>query len=189
MQILAAILPVRLSLLAELLYSKLLFMLKSLVCGFVGSILFISCLKKDNGCSYSEPTATSSVAEQDTLKSYLDSIGTIATLNPRGFYYSVEQSGDGKTPGQCSQITVAYKGWLTNGVSFDQQSSIAFTSLGSLIDGWREGIPLIKQGGKIRLYIPPSLGYGAKGITDNSGSVVVPPNSIIIFDITLISIQ
>jgi FKBP-type peptidyl-prolyl cis-trans isomerase FkpA len=185
----AAIFGFRLSLCLELHYSKLLFMLKSLVCGLIGSILFISCLKKDNGCSYSDPTASSSTAEQTTLKSYLDSIGTVATLNPHGFYYSVEMSGEGQTPGQCSQITVAYKGWLTSGVSFDQQSSIAFTSLGSLIDGWREGIPLIKQGGKIRLYIPPSLGYGAKGITDNSGNTVVPPNSIIIFDITLITVQ
>jgi FKBP-type peptidyl-prolyl cis-trans isomerase FkpA len=189
MSLFAAIQTVRLSLPSELLYSKLLFMLKSLVCGLVGSILFISCLKKDNGCSYSDPTASSSVAEQKALKSYLDSIGAVATLDPRGFYYAVSMFGDGKTPEQCSQITVAYKGWLTSGVSFDQQSSVAFTSLGSLIDGWREGIPLIQQGGKIRLYIPPSLGYGAKGITDNAGNTVVPPNSIIIFDITLISVQ
>jgi len=164
-------------------------MLKSLVCGLVGSFLFVSCLKKDSGCSYSDPTISSSVAEQTALKSYLDSIGNSATLDPRGFFYAVELSGEGKTPGQCSQITVAYKGWLTTGVSFDQQSSIVFTSLGSLIDGWREGIPLIRQGGQIRLYIPPSLGYGAKGITDNSGNTVVPPNSIIIFDITLLSVQ
>src|SRR5262249_19510170 len=149
MESFAAIPGIRLSLWSELLYSKLFFMLKSLVCGLLGSMLFISCLKKDSGCSYSDPTASSSVAEQDALKSYLDSIGTVATLDPKGFYYAVEMSGDGKTPGQCSQITVAYKGWLTTGVSFDQQSSVAFTSLGSLIDGWREGIPLIKQGGKI----------------------------------------
>ncbi len=164
-------------------------MLKSLVCVIIGSVLLVSCLKKDNGCSYSNPTSTSSAIEQEALKSYLDSIGAAATLSPNGFYYKIETPGDGKTAGQCSQITVAYKGWLTNGTSFDQQTSSAFNSLGSLIDGWREGIPLIKEGGKIRLYIPPSLGYGAKGITDNSGNTVVPPNSIIIFDITLITVQ
>jgi FKBP-type peptidyl-prolyl cis-trans isomerase FkpA len=165
-------------------------MLKLLACAIVGSILLVSCLKKDNGCSYSDPSATSSASEQQDLKAYLDSIGTVATLSPKGFYYRVESMGEGKTAGQCSQITVAYKGWLTNGSSFDQQSSIGFTSLGSLIEGWREGIPLIKEGGQIRLYIPPSLGYGAKGITDNNtGNIVVPPNSIIIFDITLIAVQ
>ena len=178
-----------LSYLLSCLFSKIFFMLKSLVCVIIGSILLVSCLKKDNGCSYSDPTSTSSTTEQEALKSYLDSIGAVATLSPKGFYYKIEMAGDGKTAGQCSQITVAYKGWLTNGTSFDQQTSSAFNSLGSLIDGWREGIPLVKEGGKIRLYIPPSLGYGAKGITDNSGNTVVPPNSIIIFDITLITVQ
>jgi FKBP-type peptidyl-prolyl cis-trans isomerase FkpA len=162
---------------------------KIVVCVLIGSFFFSACLKKDNGCSYSNPTAVAPAAEQQELKAYLDSMGIKATLSTKGFYYSVSQGGSGMNPGQCSQITVGYKGWLTNGNSFDQQASIVFTSLGSLIDGWRDGIPLIRQGGDIKLYIPPSLGYGSKGITDNSGNIVVPPNSIIIFDISLLDVQ
>jgi len=173
----------------ERLFCKFFFMGKIVVCVLIGSFFFTSCLKKDTGCSYSDPTAVAPVAEQQALRTYLDSAGINATLSSKGFYYSISQAGSGKTPAQCSQITVAYKGWLTNGKNFDQQSSSVFTSLGSLIDGWREGIPLIKVGGDIKLYIPPSLGYGSKGITDNSGSTVVPPNSITIFDISLLDVQ
>ena len=155
----------------------------------LGSVFFTSCLKKDTGCSYTNPTSVASNAEKASLKSYLDSNGISATLSSYGFYYTITQAGAGKNPGQCSQITVGYTGWLTNGKTFDQQPSMVFTSLGSLIDGWREGLPLIKKGGEIKLYIPPSLGYGPKGITDNTGATVVAPNSIIIFDINLIDLQ
>jgi FKBP-type peptidyl-prolyl cis-trans isomerase FkpA len=61
--------------------------------------------------------------------------------------------------------------------------------LGTLIDGWKIGVPLIKKGGQIRLYIPPSLGYGSSDVRDNQGRVIIPGNSILIFDITLIDLQ
>ena len=177
------------SYLLNLYICKIFFMWKLALCVITGSIVFSSCLKKDSGCSYTDPTSKSPQSEQEALKAYLDSASLTATLSSKGFYYSIKSAGTGKTPGQCSQITVGYKGWLTNGTKFDDQSSLVFTSLGSLIDGWREGIPLINKGGEIKLYIPPSLGYGSKGITDNYGNIVVPPNSIIIFDISLIDVQ
>jgi FKBP-type peptidyl-prolyl cis-trans isomerase FkpA len=169
--------------------SKKNFMGKLVICALIGSLLFTSCLKKDSGCGYGDPGSVGTTDERQQLKAYLDSANIPATLSPHGFYYSISQGGSGNMPGQCSQITVSYKGWLTSGVSFETQTTTVFTALGSLIDGWREGIPLIRKGGGIRLYIPPSLGYGSKGITDNSGNIVVPPNSIIIFDISLIDVQ
>ena len=57
--------------------------------------------------------------------------------------------------------------------------------MGSLIEGWKMGLPLIQKGGKIRLYIPPSLGYGPNDLKDRNNNVVIPGNSILIFDITL----
>jgi FKBP-type peptidyl-prolyl cis-trans isomerase FkpA len=148
-----------------------------------------SCFKKSSGCGYGIDNETAPSAEQQRLKNYIDSAGISAALAPQGFYYSILSGGSGSKPGPCSQITVAYKGKLTDGAIFDQQSNTVFTALGSLIDGWREGIPLIATGGEILLFIPPSLGYGAKTITDNAGNVVVPPNSILIFDISLTDVQ
>ena len=90
-------------------------------------------------------------------------------------------------PGACSTVTVKYKGTLTNGTGFDSSYKVAPDGypfqLGQLIPGWQIGIPLVKSGGSINLYIPPSLGYGA------SGSGPIPPNAILIFKIDLVNIQ
>jgi FKBP-type peptidyl-prolyl cis-trans isomerase FkpA len=150
-------------------------------CLVAATLFFTSCLKKD-GCTYKADDAVAPAAEQQILKGYIDSVGISATLHPNGFYYHVVSQGADVTPAPCSQITVAYKGQLTNGNIFDQQSNWV-AQLGGLIDGWQEGMPLIKKGGRIMLYIPPSLGYGA------NGSPTIPPNSILIFDITLINVQ
>ncbi|HTS44557.1 MAG TPA: FKBP-type peptidyl-prolyl cis-trans isomerase [Puia sp.] len=164
-------------------------MRKLLFCVLWGLLIFSSCLKKNNGCGYTNDTAIASTTDQQSLSSFIDSAHIVATKDPRGFYYTVLAEGSGDTAKPCSQITVSYKGWGTNGQLFDQQTNAVFTSLGSLIDGWREGMPLIREGGQIMLYIPPSLGYGSKNLTDGSGNVVVPANSIIIFQITLINVQ
>jgi FKBP-type peptidyl-prolyl cis-trans isomerase FkpA len=161
---------------------------KILACALIGSIVFASVpLRKIPVVVLQTQQRSRQIQNSTTLKPIL--IHPIsATLNLKGFYYTIV-NWIGQNTVQCSQITVAYRGWLTNGNVFDQQPNTVFNSLGSLIDGWREGIPLINKGGEVRLYIPPSLGYGAKGISDNYGNIVVPPSSIIIFDISLIDVQ
>jgi FKBP-type peptidyl-prolyl cis-trans isomerase FkpA len=157
-------------------------MLRNVLFVFVGSIVFSSCLKKDSGCNYGADNQVAPVSEQNALKSYLDSAGIAASKSPQGFYYQIINGGMGTVPSQCSQITVAYKGWLTNGTVFDQSANTILT-LGSLIDGWREGVPLIKRGGEIKLYLPPSLAYGS------ASTSAIGANSILIFDISLIDVQ
>ncbi len=159
------------------------------LCLLVGVFWFYigSCAKKDS-CPYQNDNMVASASEQQAIKHYLDSMGITATLHPSGFYYSVAKGGSSVTPGVCSQITVAYSGQLTNGKIFDQQSSFV-SKLGELIDGWKKGIPLIQKGGEIWLYIPPSLGYGSNDINDATGAVVIPGNSILIFDIKLLDVQ
>jgi FKBP-type peptidyl-prolyl cis-trans isomerase FkpA len=57
--------------------------------------------------------------------------------------------------------------------------------LAGFIEGWKEGIPLFGAGGSGTLFIPSGLAYGITG--SNGGSI--PPNTVIIFDIELISFQ
>jgi len=153
---------------------------------FLSVTLFLSSCSKNGACSFQNDNVVAPVSEQQLVKAYLDSLGITATLNPSGFYYQIVTPGNGSTPGVCSHIKVNYTGKLTNGNIFDQQSEILFT-LGSLIDGWRKGIPLIKSGGEIKLYIPPTLGYGSSEV--NTGTTVIPPNSILLFDISLLNVQ
>lgn len=154
-----------------------------ILCLLAVAFLSGSC-KKGDGCPYSESNITASAAEEQTITNYLSGNGLTAIRHSSGMYYSVVQSGSGGIAGLCSSILVNYSGKLANGSVFDQKNDAMFV-LGAVIEGWKKGIPLIQKGGQIRLYIPASLGYGNADVKNGSGAVVIPANSMLIFDITL----
>jgi FKBP-type peptidyl-prolyl cis-trans isomerase FkpA len=162
-------------------------MRKRLFGGILVIVVLVSgCNKnKEQACPFTDPNITVPAAEITALESYLTSKNiTNAIKDPRGFYYTITTAGTGATAGLCSSITIFYAGKLTNEVIFDQTSGSPRTfTLGQLIPGWIKGIPLIKSGGRILLYLPPSLGYGSQA----KGNI--PANSILIFDIDLIGVQ
>ncbi|UFH52281.1 FKBP-type peptidyl-prolyl cis-trans isomerase [Spirosoma sp. KNUC1025] len=132
-----------------------------------------------------EPTPITTKAPSDEiarLKQFIDSSRIAATADARGFYYTIQAPGSGTKPTVCSNVSVNYEGRLTDGTSFDSGEDISF-GLNQLIVGWQEGIPLIAQGGRITLYLPPSLAYGSQ----QQGEI--PANSILIFQIDLLSIN
>jgi FKBP-type peptidyl-prolyl cis-trans isomerase FkpA len=160
-------------------------MYKVFLCLVTIAFVATSCLKSDKGCYFSPSTLVAPQAEQDSVKAYLDSNGIQATKDPSGFYYEIISAGSAdKVPELCSYITVSYTGKLTTGATFDQNTSVQF-QLGAVIDGWKKGIPLIKKGGKIRLYIPPTLGYGNVDIKNESGTILIPKKSILLFEVSL----
>jgi FKBP-type peptidyl-prolyl cis-trans isomerase FkpA len=146
------------------------------------------CLKKGNDCQYKDENKVAPVAEEQAILNYLTANSIVATKHGSGVYYEILTAGGGAVPGLCSTVLVKYSGKLTNGTVFDSSNNAVFT-LGSLIEGWKVGIPLIKAGGEIRLYIPPSLGYGSVDVKDNNGTIIIPANSILIFTITLSDVQ
>ena len=163
--------------------------MKKILFGFIIlTSVFFSC-KKDTKCSYSDSNVTASASETANVESYLTSAGITGALkHSSGFYYKITQAGTGKSISNlCSNVLVKYAGKLTNGTYFDPTTpgttSSAEFSLGQVIVGWQKGLPLISAGGKITLYIPPSLGYGS----NPAGSI--PPNSILIFDIELVAVS
>lgn len=160
------------------------------------SITFYSCLKKDvNKCPYRETEAKAPDAEMLAVKAYLEGKGIEALKDSSGVFYIVGTEGSGAIPDVCSNITINYVGKLAaNDVEFDKTTGTPFTyTLGALIPGWIKGLKHVKPGGKIKLYIPPSLAYGSAGAsrTDQNGNqvVVIPPNAILVFDIELIAVQ
>jgi len=91
-------------------------------------------------------------------------------------------------------LTVNYTGWLYDATKAEQKGTQFDTSTGrgpysfvlgarQVIDGWDQGVPGMKVGGKRRLVIPPDLAYGA------SGRGPIPPNATLVFDIELLSVQ
>lgn len=95
-----------------------------------------------------------------------------------GLYYVINEPGSANHPNINSTVTVSYVGYGLDGIKFDENDFITF-ELSRVIAGWQEGIPLIGEGGKIKLIIPSGLAYGSNG----AGSV--GPNEVLVFDVTL----
>ena len=103
-----------------------------------------------------------------------------------GLQYEVLQEGKGSSPTLSDQVEVHYKGTLIDGTEFDssykKNQSIKFP-LNGVIKGWQEGLQLMKEGAKYKLYIPSDLGYG------NQGAGSIPPNATLIFEVELIKVN
>lgn len=144
------------------------------------------CLKNNDDdftCNYNACGLVAPASEQKQVTDYLAANGLTATQHCSGLYYIIEEAGTGATPTVCSQIAFSYTGRLTSGHIFDQAATPIVSPLSQLITGFKNGIPLIKAGGKIRLFVPPSLGYGPNTVGD------IPANSVLIFDVTLAGVQ
>ena len=149
---------------------------------------FNSCKKSDTSgscpvTSYNPCALQAPASEIQSVKDYLSANGLTATQHCSGLFYIIDAPGTGATPSICSAVTVNYEGKLTNGTVFDSNANGGPFFLYQLIAGWQAGIPLIKTGGSIRLYIPPSLGYGS------TANGPIPANSILIFRVDLKSVQ
>ena len=155
---------------------------------FLGLVtVLFGCKKK---CDQSAGSTIVSDAEKTLVTNYLanNSITNAVPLENCGLYYIITAPGDSKKPNQCSYLSVNYKGYTESGTVFDQTtSSPASFYLYQLVEGWRRGIPLIGKGGKIKLFIPPSLGYGPSGLKRPDGSYVIPANQIIIFEVEVVN--
>ena len=99
----------------------------------------------------------------------------------------VESKDSGESPVLSSTVNVHYHGTTIDGEVFDSSvvrgEPISFP-LGGVIEGWQEGLQLMKVGEKYRFYIPADLAYG-----DYSPSPAIPAGSTLIFDVELLGIQ
>lgn len=136
-------------------------------------------------CSKDIETVTDYTAKNEQeIKDYLAKNNLTAQRTDSGLYYIINEPGTGTKPTATSNVTVAYKGYFTNGNVFDQSKAegISF-GLNQVIKGWTEGIPYFKTGGSGVLLIPSHLGYGSS----NYGPI--PGGSVLIFDVKLISVN
>ncbi len=113
--------------------------------------------------------------------------GSDSPTAPSGLVSEDLVVGTGAVAATGDTVTVNYVGKLTDGTQFDSSydRNQPFTfriGAGQVIAGWDQGVPGMRVGGKRRLTIPPSLGYGNQQVGP------IPPNSTLIFDIELLSI-
>lgn len=107
---------------------------------------------------------------------------------PSGLQYKILQEGIGPKPAATDAVVVNYRGTLLNGTEFDSsyKHGQPFTAqvVGGIIRGWSEALQLMPVGSKWQLFIPSDLAYGAQG-----RAPVIGPNSALVFEVELISIQ
>ena len=106
-----------------------------------------------------------------------------------GLRYQFIQKGEGKHAESGKTVSVHYEGSLENGKVFDssypRKKPIEFRlGQGQVIEGWDEGIALLRVGDKARFVIPSDLGYGPSG-----AGGVIPPNATLIFDVELMDVK
>src|SRR5690242_5568489 len=104
-----------------------------------------------------------------------------------GLQYKVLKEGNGAQPKSTDSVTVNYRGTLMDGTEFDssyKRGQPATFPVGGVIKGWTEALQLMKAGSKYQLWIPANLAYA-----EHSPSPAIPPNSALIFEVELISVQ
>lgn len=152
--------------------------MKNILSALLILTLFVSCSEdKDENIDY---TAKNEVE----IKAYIAKNNLTALRSETGLYYVINEPGTGVQPTASSNVTVAYKGFYSNGTVFDKSTAAGIPfGLNQVIRGWTEGIQYFKTGGNGILLVPAHLAYGSN---DYQG---IPGGSVLIFDVKLISVN
>jgi FKBP-type peptidyl-prolyl cis-trans isomerase len=144
-------------------------------------IIASSCGKSDSsGC---QPNSVDS--EKQLLINFCTANNISYTVHSSGLLYQIITPGTGTvTPTTSSTVSVLYVGKFLSGTTFDSSATIYTSLLNNFIDGWKDGIPLIKSGGHIKLVIPSALAYSCAGYLPT-----IPANTPLYFDVNLIDVK
>jgi FKBP-type peptidyl-prolyl cis-trans isomerase len=110
----------------------------------------------------------------------------IVTL-PSGLEYKILTQGTGAKPAATDTVVCNYRGTLINGTEFDssyKRGQPAIFPVSGVIKGWTEALQLMPVGSKWQLFLPAELAYGERGPSPEIG-----PNSTLVFEVELLSIQ
>lgn len=148
----------------------------------IGLFFLLSLVVFASNCT--KDTVDQEMVDKEIIEQYLADSSLTATLHESGIYYNITLEGTGtEMPTIDSNVEVKYRGYLTDGTTFDQTpvGETRTFALSGVIPGWQTAITLLKKGGKGTFYIPSSLAYGA-----SPPSFAIPPNAVLIFDVELI---
>lgn len=125
---------------------------------------------------------TLSVASQ---QAFIDQVAALpgAVRLASGLVIVTEQAGSGSCPADTSTVEVRYTGRFANGYVFDSTDEPVEFTVGDLVPGFSEGLRHMQPGGRYRLIIPATLGYGPQGVPGH-----IPGNAALDFAVELIEI-
>ncbi len=148
---------------------------------FVLPMLWVSC-SNDAEDNIPEDTKNYDLINEQEILEYLDEKNLTAQKNESGLYYIIHNEGAGISPLNNSTVKVNYKGYFLSDSVFDENDDISFNLTG-VIEGFSQGLQLLKEGGNISLFIPSKLAY------KEFGNGIIPPNTVVNFDIELIQVN
>lgn len=132
--------------------------------------------------------------DEQLLQDYFKANNLQPSKTASGLYYLIEKEGTGESPKTGQAVTVNYTGRTLDGNVFDSNTDPAmghaepFTFTvghGNVIQGWDEGIMLLKKGSKAKLFIPSGLAYGSQ----SPNPAAIPNDAILMFDIEVLGID
>jgi FKBP-type peptidyl-prolyl cis-trans isomerase len=127
------------------------------------------------------------LAEMNTLFAGLKQNTNVVEL-PSGLRYEILRPGKGPYPKPGQMVIADYTGRLVDGTEFDRTDNEPLhIEIGLAIRGLNEGLQKINRGGRIRLYLPPDLGFG--DVAASGGVTGIPANSTLIYDVELLDIE
>ena len=121
---------------------------------------------------------------QFLAKNVLD---TAVKVTPKGVQYKIIKDAQGITPKAEDKVLVHYVGSLLDGKEFDNSvkrgEPLEFP-VGAVIEGWQDLLMVMKEGMKVKAWIPSALAYGEEGVAS-----VIPPNSLLVFEVELLKVN
>jgi FKBP-type peptidyl-prolyl cis-trans isomerase len=131
----------------------------------------------------SEPAVMSAISPEQFMVQNARKAGVQTTAS--GVEYQVIEAGNGAKPTTADLALIEYRGTLLNGTQFDasKPGQPVAIPVGQVVPGFAEALTLMSKGAKYRVWIPPQLGYGEQG------GGPIPPNSVLVFEITLRDFQ
>jgi FKBP-type peptidyl-prolyl cis-trans isomerase FkpA len=157
------------------------YMKKIILIPFISFLLIpgTSCVKE-------KPCVNKTVASEDgAMVAFANANSITATRHSSGMYYQIMAGGSGTVPTLGNTVSVTYTGKLLDGTVFESSGAnpTPLIPLAQFIPGWQIGLQQIQKGGSIKLIVPSSMAYGCRG------AGVIPGNSILYFEITLVEVQ
>lgn len=136
--------------------------------------------------------ATLAEEQQNAIVNYaLDEIIPLQRARS-GLFYRILDPGKGQPLEWGDYVSAHYKGYLLDGQAFDSSyrkgRPIKFY-IGNMIDGWNEGLQLIREGGRIQLFVPSQLGYKERGVPDGKDGYLIPPDTPLVFEVEVLSLE
>lgn len=132
---------------------------------------------------YEANATTQEAKDQNLIIDYLTDNKIPAMKLESGVYYKIYEHGYGATYFPSKPFSARYTGYFLDGQVFDSNLSAKEPlrqRVGEMIQGWNEALTYTSDGAKLSIFIPSHLAYGETGVKG-----VIPPNSVLIFDIDL----